>query len=88
MTEEMNDFGFIAVTEDEVNSVETEKSEALQEQLNLLDKRLNAMYDAVLPLLDNLRKNPDADYIYWPDRVPKVDEFQQKLSDILYGVDE
>lgn len=38
---------------------------------------------AIQPLLDNLRKNPENDYINWPNRVEKIDEFEKHLDNIM-----
>lgn len=79
------DFGFTAITEDELSSVETskkiiEENEATTEELR---NRLLELYSAVIPLLDNLRANPEKEYILWPNRVEKIDKFETKLAEIL-----
>ena len=43
------------------------------------------IYDAVVPLLNNLKANPEKDYIYWPNRYEKLDAFADKLHQILSG---
>jgi len=63
------DFGFTAVNEDELSSVTVED----------LQSRLDNLYKAMIPLLSNLKKNPDKDYILWPDRLKKVEEFESHL---------
>ena len=79
------DFGFTAITEDELSSVETskkiiEENEATTEELR---NRLHELYSAVIPLLDNLRANPEKEYILWPNRVEKINKFETKLAEIL-----
>jgi ABC-type phosphate transport system auxiliary subunit len=79
------DFGFSAVSEDEldtaINSKKViEESEATVEELRA---RLQELYDAVMPLLNNLRANPEKEYILWKDRVPKIDAFETKLTEIV-----
>lgn len=44
--------------------------------------RLQTMYDAIIPLLKNLNKNPSQEYIKWPNRVEKIAAFKEKLDDI------
>lgn len=39
-------------------------------------KKVEAM---VMPLLVNLMKNPDKDYIKWPNRTPMIESFVEKL---------
>lgn len=87
MNDDLFDFGFTAVTEDDLQVVESSRvaAESLEQQLESVDKRLTKLYNAIIPLLDNLRKNPEKEYIYWPDRVKKIDAFETKLSDIVNG---
>jgi hypothetical protein len=44
--------------------------------------RLQTMYDAIIPLLKNLNKNPSQEYIKWPNRVEKIAAFKEKLDEI------
>ena len=65
---EYNDFGFTAVDADELASIDTkivEKTTTATEVINKLD-------NFVRPLLENLAKDSDKDYIYWPNRVETV----------------
>ena len=68
------DFGFSVMDESELEV--TKKAETS-------DAKLQKMYKMIVPLLDNLQKNPEKDYIYWPDRVKKIDEFKKKLKTLL-----
>lgn len=87
MTDDIFDFGFTAVTEEELQTVETSRTIAqeAQSEVEELDKRLTMLYNAIIPLLDNLRKDPEKDYIYWPDRTGKIDAFETKLANIVNG---
>ena len=75
------DFGFTAVTEDELEVAQ--KAVAATESATATEEKLNALYNAILPLLTNLKKNPEKDYIYWPNRVGKVEEFEDHISKII-----
>jgi molecular chaperone GrpE (heat shock protein) len=88
MSDDIFDFGFTAVSEDDLQVVESSRNqvEELQKEKDELDKRAERLYNAILPLLDNLCKNPEKDYILWPDRQAKIEGFKQHLADILYGV--
>lgn len=68
---DFNDFGFTAVNEDDMAS-------------NVdAHERLAKLYNAITPLLENLKKNPEKDYILWPNRLEKIEEFEKKLRDIV-----
>ena len=45
-----------------------------------IQAKLDQMYNAVIPLLNNLQKNPEKEYIFWPDRHNKVEQFREKLT--------
>lgn len=86
------DFGFSAVDEKEleaVTKVENKLQEtsgdvaAAQAASKTLQDKVDTMYNAVIPLLNNLQKNPEKEYIFWPDRHNKVEQFRDKLT-ILY----
>jgi len=64
------DFGFCTVDKEEISN---DKSKA------------ERMYKMIMPLLSNLKQNPDKDYIHWPNRTEKIEEFQEKLLDVLNG---
>ena len=83
------DFGFSAVSEDELETVEASKRVAAQSEATVedLNDRLNRMFKAILPLLNNLRKDPEKQYIVWPNRVAKIDAFEAKLAAIVDGDD-
>lgn len=76
----MFDFGFTAVNEDELDSVQIQKQAATS-----IEDRLDALYNAIIPLLTNLKKNPEKDYILWPNRLNKVEEFEAMLTRIYNG---
>ena len=82
-TEDIFDFGFTAVTEEELEVVQTAKEQA--EGHLETHERLVKLYNAVQPLLNNLKANPEKDYIYWPNRMVKVEEFSDVLDSIYRG---
>ena len=79
------DFGFTAVDEDELDAVQKvqKSAEANSVAVEKLEDKVNKIYNAVLPLLTNLKKNPEKDYIYWPNRNLKIDQFEVVLQKIL-----
>lgn len=79
------DFGFTAVDEDELEAVQktTTKLETTSAKADEVEEKLNKLYNAILPLLSNLKANPEKDYIYWPKRTEKVEAFEDLISGIV-----
>lgn len=81
------DFGFTAIDESELDAYQES-----QEQLKVaagsveeLQSRLNRLFNAVQPLLANLKKDPHKDYILWPQRLEKIEAFEDMLQDLYQG---
>jgi hypothetical protein len=81
------DFGFSAMDEDELEAVQTGKVAvaAATATADDLEDRFNKLYNMVQPLLNNLKKNPEKDYIYWPKRLSKIEEFSDQLDKVFKG---
>jgi len=81
------DFGFTAVDEEELSSVQeaTDAARVVKQQAQTTQQRLDSLYNAVIPLLNNLKKNPEKEYILWPNRLTKVEEFETHLLRIYKG---
>tara|TARA_Y100000389_G_scaffold131068_1_gene128517 strand:+ start:2290 stop:2550 length:261 start_codon:yes stop_codon:yes gene_type:complete len=81
------DFGFTAVTEDELSTVKeaNETAIALSEQTDNKQNQLDSLFNAIVPLLNNLKMNPEKEYILWPDRLAKVEQFEDMLQKIYKG---
>jgi len=79
------DFGFTAVDENELEAGQkaTTKVESTSSKAEDLEEKLNKLYNAILPLLTNLKKNPDKEYILWPNRTEKIEEFEDHISAII-----
>ena len=79
------DFGFTAVDETELEAVTvaSQKVAAASTDTRAMQDKLDTMFNAVMPLLSNLQKNPEKEYIFWPDRHTKVEQFRDKLT-VLY----
>lgn len=71
------DFG-IDFADDLSDTVEQKSKQAEAAQ----DKAMT-MYKMIIPLLNNLKKNPDKPNIVWPDREKKINEFIAKLDSII-----
>ena len=71
-----NDFGFTAMDADELASVDTKivaKTTSAVEVIKNLD-------DFIRPLLENLAKDSDKEYIYWPNRVEIINKKIEELD--------
>ena len=84
MSDDMFDFGFTAVDESELKAVQevSKKAETLGANALNAQEKLDKLYNAITPLLNNLKKNPEKEYILWPNRIEKVEQFESHLLDI------
>ena len=87
MTEDLFDFGFTAVDEAELEAVQkaAKQTESVASEATDVKDRLDKLYNAITPLLNNLKKNPEKEYILWPDRLKKVEAFETVLQKIYNG---
>jgi len=78
------DFGFTAVDEQELEAVQKASATATEtaQTAEQLQEKLDKLYNAITPLLNNLKKNPEKEYILWPNRLAKVEEFETHLQNI------
>ena len=79
------DFGFTIVDEQELEVVQTTAASAATAEATAssYEEKVNKLYNAILPLLSNLKKNPEKDYIYWPNRTEKVEQFEDMIANII-----
>ena len=87
MSEELFDFGFTIVDEDELEAVQEAQTAANENSTTVseLEKRLDNLFNAVQPLLNNLKQNPQKDYILWPNRLEKIEQFEDHIQNIYKG---
>lgn len=83
------DFGFSFAEdskniEQQVNQLETVAA-ADKQTIDDLQNRLDKLHKSILPLLDNLCRDPDKPSIHWPDRVAKIAAYKKKLKSIVEG---
>jgi CRISPR/Cas system-associated protein Cas10 (large subunit of type III CRISPR-Cas system) len=48
-------------------------------------KNLKTLEQLIMPLLVNLMKNPEKEYIYWPNRTAKIQEQIDKVLTLTRG---
>lgn len=84
------DFGFSAVSEEELKTIERElearvasQEKQLEQVSKTYEEKLNTLYKMVMPLLKNLAKDADKDYIYWPGRQKKMQDFIKKVETLV-----
>jgi len=84
MSEEIFDFGFTLVDEDELDTVQeieqkvSESSTTAEQTQDKLDK----LFSAIQPLLNNLKANPEKELIKWPNRLEKIEAFEDHIQKI------
>jgi hypothetical protein len=77
------DFGFTAVDEETVSSpIVTNVTTTAEEQLKA---KLLEVEKLIMPLLVNLMKNPDKEYIHWPNRTPLIQKQVDRILSITRG---
>ena len=87
MSEEIFDFGFTLVDEDELDTVQdieqkvSESSTTAEQTQDRLDK----LFSAIQPLLNNLKANPEKELIKWPNRLEKIEAFEDHIQKIYKG---
>jgi hypothetical protein len=84
MTDLDFDFGFTAVDENELEAVQKAATQAETLGASALNtqEKIDKLYNAIIPLLTNLKKNPEKEYILWPNRLEKVEQFEDYIQQI------
>lgn len=70
--DETNDFGFTFADSNEI-----------QAKVATTEDKLQGLKVMIMPLLNNLMKNPEKDTILWPDREKKIKAFIKKMEDYI-----
>lgn len=75
MSEEEWDFGF------------TSEDELKVEVSTKVNDKASTIRDMIMPLLNNLKKNPDKDIIKWEgkSRIKQIDAFIKKMDKLIEG---
>jgi len=84
VSDDFSDFGFTAVDETELQAVQDARKTVgdVEVKANTTQEKLDKLYNAITPLLNNLKKNPEKEYILWPNRIEKVEQFETHLLNI------
>lgn len=85
MSDDFEDFGFTAVTLDELDLIQEQKKEVdnVTAEIDTVRAQLTTMREAIQPLLNNLKRDHEKDYIYWENRLPKIVAFEKHLDKIM-----
>jgi hypothetical protein len=78
-------FGFSTVSESELKAYEHTLQQTVTQTAELhaeAEERFDRLYKMIMPLLINLKADPEKAYILWPDRVKKIDAFIKKIQAI------
>jgi hypothetical protein len=79
-----DDFGFTFEDNHEDTSKKYQAESILnQTELARWKSKCSEMHSMIMPLLNNLKRNPDKPTIVWPNREEKIDEFIKKLNSVL-----
>ena len=82
MSVEYNDFGFTAMDADELATVDTK----IVEKTTTATQVIKNLDDFIRPLLENLAKDSDKDYIYWPNRVDIINKKIAELDELQKNI--
>ena len=87
MSNELFDFGFTLVDENELEAVQKaqETVSSVSATTSETQKKLDSLFNAIQPLLNNLKQNPEKEYILWPNRLEKIEQFEDHIQKLYKG---
>ena len=87
MSNELFDFGFTLVDENELEAVQKaqETVSSVSATTSETQEKLDSLFNAIQPLLNNLKQNPEKEYILWPNRLEKIEQFEDHIQGIYSG---
>ncbi|MAI05440.1 MAG: hypothetical protein CMA07_06985 [Euryarchaeota archaeon] len=87
MSNELFDFGFTLVDENELEVVQQAQSQVASTTASVSETqdKLDKLFNAIQPLLNNLKANPEKEYILWPNRTAKIEQFETHIQSIYKG---
>lgn len=87
MSDEIFDFGFTLVDEAELEAVQqaTAQVQSVSSSVEETQQRLDRLFNAIQPLLNNLKQKPEKEYILWPNRLEKIEQFEDHIQNIYRG---
>ena len=87
MSQELFDFGFTLVDENELEAVQKaqETVSSASASTSETQEKVDKLVNAVQPLLNNLKQNPEKEYILCPNRLAKIEQFEDHIQNIYKG---
>ena len=76
------DFGFSFISDEEMKAQEKILTDKLQSVQSGSKEQVDALRGLIMIFLNNMLKDPEKPWIYWPDRVDRVREFINKINSI------
>lgn len=68
------------VTAEQLRRHEEELKQKIASEQLTAQQKLEGLKDLFMPLLNNLKKDKDKHYIFWPNRVEKIEAFIRKID--------
>jgi peptidoglycan hydrolase CwlO-like protein len=86
-TDKIFDFGFTLVDENELEAVQKaqETVSSVTASTSETQEKLDSLFNAIQPLLNNLKQNPEKEYILWPNRLEKIEQFEDHIQKLYKG---
>ena len=86
-TDKIFDFGFTLVDENELEAVQKaqETVSSVTASTSETQQKLDSLFNAIQPLLNNLKQNPEKEYILWPNRLEKIEQFEDHIQKLYKG---
>ena len=76
-----DDFGFSAISAAEYEAKIAQAAEPVEEY----KQRLEKLESMIVPFLEKLKETGDKEYIYWPNRKPKIEKQIQAILKLTRG---
>lgn len=87
MSNDLFDFGFTLVDENELEVVQQAQQAVSLNTTAVIStqEKLDKLFNAIQPLLSNLKQNPEKEYILWPNRLEKIEQFEDHIQKLYKG---
>ena len=80
-----DDFGFSAISAEEYEAKITQAAEKASAPVEDYKQRLEKLESMIVPFLEKLKETGDKEYIYWPNRKPKIEKQIQAILKLTRG---